>query len=96
MNTLLVDSSFSFKSPPPIVIFLSHGVVGFRIGHVAMLKKPIKIFDLEVKDKGHIGVMNVHDTSSNGDTHIHQIWYADVEDRKRTYTVRQSISYVPL
>ena len=36
-------------------------------------------FDLEVKDKGHTGDLNVRDTSSYSDTQICKIWYANVK-----------------
>ena len=41
-------------------------------------------FDLEVKVQCRIGIMNVRDTSSNGDTLICQIWEANVKPRGRT------------
>ena len=40
--------------------------------------KPYK-FDLDVKGQGHIRIMNVLDTSSQGDRPMCQIWYANVK-----------------
>ena len=44
-------------------------------------QKPYK-FDLEVKDKGHTGVMNVCASSSHGDTPMCQTWYANVKAKR--------------
>ena len=51
---------------------------GWTQGHV---KCPFK-FDLENKDKGHTEFMNVHDTSSHGDTPMCQTWYANVKAKR--------------
>ena len=46
-------------------------------------KNPFKC-DLEIKDNCHTEFMNVHDTSSHGDTPMCQTWYTDVK-AKRSY-----------
>ena len=58
--------------------------------HIANIFQNPYEFDLEVKDKGHTGDMNVRNTSFHCDTPMCQTWYANVK-AKRSYSLNTNL-----
>ena len=76
----------SFQSDTPMCKNMICQCQGkLRVRHEIMFLKKNYKFDLSVKDKGHTGVEDVHNTLFHGETTMCQIRYAKYQSKKKLW-----------